>query len=248
MLGSYAWQTRLDLWPRQAQYRFPLAAITACALGLATAMFPVARRAWLLALLTAATGGFVAWSFLSLLHESLISEPARWTWIALSGVVAAVQALVLERVAGKLPAWRAPLLLAALTGVIALGATMNFANAPLVLGPVSAVLGGALLAAVVSPRVVLMQGVGASASVLIVAALTFANWFGDHERWTMYALLMGAPVATGLCLCPPFSTRGATLRLIAAAAPSLLLAGVQAGIAVPPLVRSMSQPADSYDY
>lgn len=247
-LGSYGWQTRLDLWPRQAPFRFPHAAAIGCLAGLVVAMLPAVRRAWALAALAAVGGASAAWLFLSLLHESLISEPARWTWIVLSGAGAAAQAMVLERVADRLPGWRAPMLSAVLAALIALGATMSFANAPLVLGPVGAVLGGAMLAAIIAPRLVLMPGVGVTSAIMFVATITFANWFGDRERWMMYALLMAAPVATGLCLCPPFSRRGATVRLLAAAVPALALAGAQAARAIPPLVRSMSQPSDAYDY
>ncbi|KAA0212881.1 MAG: hypothetical protein DYG94_13660 [Leptolyngbya sp. PLA3] len=248
LLGSYAWQTRLDLWPKQAQYRFPLVALAAGLLGLAPALLPNFRRLALLAPLAALAGGFVAWIFLSLLHESLISVPMRWTWIVVSALLTALHAVTLVRVADRLPGWRSPLLLSALAGTVALGATMSFANAPLVLGPAAAVAGGALLAAIIHPRAAFTCGAAASVALLIGGTLVFANWFGDRERWLMYALLAGTPLATALALLPPISRRGPTIRLLAAALPALALGGVQAARAIPPLIESMTQPAGTYDY
>lgn len=248
LLGCYAWQTRLDLWPKQAQYRFPLVAIAAGLLGLAPALLPVFRRPALLAPLSALGGGFVAWIFVSLLHESLISEAMRWVWVAVSALFTALHALTLERVTPRLPGWRAPLLLSALAGTMALGATMNFASAPLVLGPAAAVAAGATVAALIHPRLFHAHGAGAATAVLIAGTVVFANWFGDRERWLMYALLMAAPLATGVALLPMIARRGPTVRLVAAALPALALAGAQAARAIPPLIESMTQPADSYDY
>lgn len=248
LLGSYAWQTRLDLWPRQAQYRFPLVSIAAGLLGLATALLPIFRRPALLAPLSALAGGFVAWIFLSLLHESLISETMRWVWISVSALFTVPHALTLDRVTSSLPGWRGPVLLSALAGTIALGATMNFANAPLVLGPAAAVTGGAVVAAVIHPRLAMAHGAGASTAVLIAGTVVFAQWFGDRERWLMYALLMAAPLTTGVSLLPLLAQRGPMVRFIAAAAPALALAGLQAARAIPPLIESMSAPADGYDY
>lgn len=248
LLGSYAWQSRIDLWPKQAQYRFPLVATVAGLLGLFPAMLPMFRGPALLGPLSALAGGVVAWAFLSLLHESIISEPMRWTWIALSALLTATHALTLERVTTQLPGWRAPILLSGLVGLIALGATMNFANAPLVLGPVAAVAAGAMLASIVNPRLSFISGVGAATAVFITGTVVFANWFGDRERWAMYALLMAAPLATGLSLLSPFARRGPTIRFIAAAIPAVALAGIQSAQAIPPLIKSMSQPADTYEY
>lgn len=248
LLGSWAWQSRLDLWPKQAPYRFPMVALVAGLLGLAPALLPIARKPAILAPLGALAGGFIAWMFLSLLHESIISESMRWTWIGLSALLTALHAITLERVTTRLPGWRAPLLLVALVGTIALGATMNFANAPLVLGPVAAVAGGAIFAAIVHPRLAFTYGAGAASAVFIAGTVIFANWLGDRERWLMYALLMAAPLATGLSLLPPIARRGPTFRFIAAALPALALAGTQAALALPPLIASMTQPADAYDY
>lgn len=239
LLGFFAWQSRLDLWPKQAQYRFPLVALTAGLLGLAPALLPIFRKPALLAPLSAAAGGFVAWIFLSLLHDSLISEPMRWTWIGLTAVLTALHAVTIERVTTRLPGWRSPLLLAALVGTIALGATMSLANAPLVLGPAAAVAAGAIAAALVHPRLAFTHGVGAAAAVLIAGTIVFANWFGDRERWLMYALLVSAPLATALPLLPPIARRGPNVCFLAAVIPALALAGAQAARAIPPLIESM---------
>jgi len=248
VLGSYAWQTRIDLWPRQAQYRFPAVAIIAAAVGLVVAIVPIARRTWVLSALGLVGGGFVSWMFLSLLHESVLGASLRWLWIVVSAVVAGLSVATLERVVERVDGWRGGVVVSVLAGLLALGATMSFANAPLILGPVAMVSLATVPAAVIFPGHVYMRGVGATAAIVIVGVVVFANWFGDRERWVMYALLVAAPLSTGLCLLPRISRRGATLRLVAAALPAVVIAGIQAARAIPPLIESMSQSDGGYDY
>lgn len=246
VLGSYAWQTRMDVWPASATHRFPFVAGVALAAGIAA--FALGRRGRAAAAVVAGFGGgVVAWAFLSLLHDSLISEGARWGWIAGCGVLTGVMAWTLEAAGERLLGWRGPGLLAIVAGLSALGVTEAFANGPLILGAAAAVLGGATVAALAGRRAAWFPGPGAAVAVMLVGTLVFANWFGDRERWVMFGLLAAGPMAAGVCLVPAVARRGANVRFAAAAGVAVVVLGVQAARAIPPLIEAM-RPAGEMDY
>jgi hypothetical protein len=111
VLGAYAWQTDVSLWPDSVTHRFPVIALAALAAALPALIAPVAARLVACGLVGAGVGVFGAWAFLGELHESLISESARAIWIAAAGGVCGLTAVGLESVGGALRGWRGPLLL-----------------------------------------------------------------------------------------------------------------------------------------
>ncbi len=253
VMGSYAWQSRVELWPSGAPQRFPFVAMIAGLAGLVGVVVPSGRWRWGGYCLTAVFGVAVAWSILSLLHGSLISEPMRWVSIVGMGCLAGVYGWMFEKASAQLPGWRWLVLMAMVVGLIAVGATEALVNAPLILGPVGAVLGAAVFASVVRPTVGLSRGVGAFVGVLLVGVLVLANWFGDYERWLMLGLLVGVPIPLGLCSVPvgkPVlakmkpNTRFAVLAVMVFA-----IGAVQCMRAIPPLLESMNPPAeDEYSF
>jgi hypothetical protein len=248
VLGSYAWQTRVELWPGQATHRFPFVASVAGVVGLVVAL--AGRRGrWVGVAVSGVGGGVAAWAFLSLLHESLISEFARWGWVVGVALVVGVQALVLERVSARLTGWRGAVVFSLMAGLVAVGATEAFINGPLVLGPVAAVFGALCVVGLIRPGVSAGAGVGAALAVLMGGVAVFANWFGDHERWVMLGLLMGVPLGVALCLLPTVASRGVNVRFGAAVVGVVVIGGVQFGRAIPPLLESMSPAGeDGYSF
>ena len=246
VMGSYAWQSRVALWPDSVTQRFPFVALVAVVVGL-LGVFVFGRRRWASGAVAAVGGGMVAWAFLSELHGSLISEPARWGWIVGSGVLAGVMAWVLEAAGGKLDGWRGPTLLAGLIGMTGLGVTEAVVGGPLLLGGAAAVFGASAVAGIVRWKVAWFPGPGAASAVLMVGVLVFANWFGDRERWVMFGLVAAGPMAAGVCLLPAVAKRGPNVRFAVAALVVLVVLGVQAGRAVPPLMEAM-RPSGEMDY
>lgn len=239
VLGSYAWQTRVELWSGQATHRFPFVALVAGGVGLIVA-FMGRRWRWVGVAAPSVGGGVVAWVFLSLLHESLISEVARWGWVVGVALVVGMQALVLERVPARLAGWRGAAVLSVMAGLVAVGAMEAFVNGALVLGPVAAVLGALGVVGLIRPGMQMGGGVGAALAVLMAGVAVFANWFGDHERWVMLGFLTAVPMGAGLCLVPWVARRGVNVRFAAAVVGVVVLGGIQAGRAIGPLVESMS--------
>jgi hypothetical protein len=248
VLGSYAWQTRVELWPGQATHRFPFVALVAGVVGLLVA-FAGRRWRWVGVVGSGVGGGVAAWAFLSLLHESLISEFTRWGWVVGVALLVGVQALVLERVSARLTGWRGAVVFSLMAGLVAVGATEAFINGPLVLGPVAAVFGALCVVGLIRPGVSDGAGVGAALAVLMGGVAVFANWFGDHERWVMLGLLMGVPLGSALCLLPTVASRGVNVRFGAAVVGVVVIGGVQVGRAIPPLLESMSPAGeDGYSF
>lgn len=249
VLGAYAWQTQVVLWPKGAPYRFPMVALIALTGGFMSMIAGQGRWRWGGRCAVAIAGSLAAWVFLSLLHESYISAIERWLAIAGVGVLAGVHGWVFSATVERLPGWRWATVMWLATGLMAIGATEAFVNAPLVLGPMAAVFGAMVLVSLWRRDAQFSAGVPAFAAVLMAGVLTFANWFGDHERWVMFGLLAAMPLGTGLCLVPVLARRGPTVRFMVAAGAVLVIGGVQAGRAIPPLIESM-QPGDesSYEY
>ncbi|MEM7622855.1 MAG: hypothetical protein AAF235_06590 [Planctomycetota bacterium] len=249
LLGAYAWQTSLEIWPRSATQRFPVIALAAGAAGLLAALVPSGLRIVTSSVFGGAAGAFGAWVFLGVLQEPIITDAERLQWVGYIGFRVAVLAAVLEVALRVLPGVRGPLAIWAVVGTIALGLTQGWANAPLVLGPVAwATLGLGLLGVLVGPRNVL-AGSGTTIAVMLGSAATFSNWFGDTERWPMLVVLLDAPLLLGVAALPWFASRAAWIRLLVAVAAPLLLAGVQAGIAVPGLIAATTaSDDDAYDY
>ncbi|USN98180.1 MAG: hypothetical protein H6810_08310 [Phycisphaeraceae bacterium] len=246
LLGAWAWQSRVELWAESVTHRFPAVALAALLAGLAGTLIRLRRSAVFTALPALVAGGFVAWAFLGALHPSLISEPGRWGWIAGVALLTGVQAWAIEVGARVLPGWKMPSVLWVAIGLIALGATGGFASAPLVVWPASAVCFALAGAGIIRRDVNLLRGVGPAIAVLIAGLATFSNWFGDRERWLMFALLMAAPLPLALAGLPVLRKK-AILRLVVAAIPAVALPGIQAVIAVPALIRA-TEGSDEYDY
>lgn len=247
VLGSWAWQTRVELWPDSATHRFPAVALTALLAGLLGTLTPLRRSPVLLALPAFAGGGLVAWAFLGTLHPNFISETARWGWIAGVAAIAAIQAWAIETGAEALPGWRMPGVLWLLAGVAALGATAGLANAPLVLWPVAAVCFGAAVAGLIRRERNLLRGVGPALAIYYSGTVAFSNWFGDHEQWLMFALLAAAPIPLALAGFPALRGKNPLVRLLVAAVPAFAMSGVQAAIAVPELIEATGG-GDEYEY
>jgi hypothetical protein len=247
-LGSWAWQSRIELWPAAATHRFPPVALAALLVGLLAACTPLARRPALAALPAVAGGAFAAWAFLGVLHESLISEAARWGWIAALALLAGAQAWAIETGARALPGWHAPALLWALSGATALAATAGFANAPLVLFPVAAVGFALAIAGLLRRDDNLLRGLAPAFAVLLVGAAAFSNWFGDRERWLMLAALSAGPLMLAIAALPPLRAKPAVIRLTVVGVLSVLPAGIQAAIAVPALIKATEGGGSDYEY
>lgn len=246
VLGSWAWQTRIELWADAVTHRFPAIALAALLAGLASTLTPLRTRPLLAAIPAVLGGGFAAWAVLGGLHESLISEPARWGWVAGVAVLSGVHAWSFEAAGRALPGWRGPVLLWLLFGVAALGATAGFANAPLVLWPVSGVVFALILYGLTSRGVNLLAGCGPALAVVLAGAVSFSHWFGDRERWVMFALLMASPVGLGLAALPALRARPIA-RLVVPGLVALGLAGAQAAVALPALIEA-SGGGDEYEY
>lgn len=243
VLGSWAWQSRVSLWADSVTHRFPAVAAVVMLTGLIAAIGPIRRRPVLAAVPALVGGWFVAWMILGTVHESMIGEAARWGGIAGVGVIAAAQAWAIETGARALPGWRAPVVLWLLLGVIALGATSGFANAPLILWPAAAVCFALAGVGVFRRETNLLAGVGPALAVLIAGVVAFSNWTGYREQWLMFALLMACPLP--LALAGALRVRP-VFRLLVAGVAALGLAGAQAGIAVPELMKANS--ASEYGY
>lgn len=249
VLGSYAWQSRVDLWSASATHRFPAIAGVALVAGLVCVLVgPIARRPLLQAVPAALGGAAVAWFSLGVLHPSFIGQTERWAWVGGVGVIAGVQAFAIAAGASRLTGWRAPVLLWLVLGLIALGATAGLANAPLVLFPAAGVMFALGVAGLFRPRVDLLRGVGPFLAVLVCGATTFADWFGDVERHAMFGLLVAAPVGLGVAALPGIRRARPVVRLLAAGVVSLGLSGAQAGMSVPSLIEAQSGGGDWYDY
>ena len=195
----------------------------------------------------AAVGGWViGWMVLGALHESLISEGARWGWIGGIGLIAGVQAWALGAGVRALPGWGGPALVWLVVGVCALGATAGLANAPLVLWPVSATALGLVVVGLFRRDADLLRGAVPVIAVVLMGVLAMSNWFGDRERWLMFGLLSAAPAAIGLAAL--LAKKPVWVRLVVAGGIALGLAGAQAAIAVPALLEASGGGGDSYEY
>jgi hypothetical protein len=145
LFGAYAWQTRVDLWADSATHRFPVIGIAAALAGLVCSLAFVRTRWWAVAVVAGLAGGFSAWAFLSTVHPSFLGSGGRWGGVVGVGFAVALQALVLERAGEKLVGFRGPALVSVLIGVIGLGATVSFANAPLIVSGAGAAFGALAL-------------------------------------------------------------------------------------------------------
>lgn len=244
-LGAWAWQSRLDLWPDSVTQRFPAIALAALLAGLLSTLSPMGRRPLIAAIPATLAGALVAWAVLGPLHPNVISEPARWGWIAGLALIAGAAAWSFEAGAEHMPTWRAPALLWLLFGLTALGATAGFANAPLILWPVAAVCSALALAGLFRPDANILRGVGPTLAVLLVGTITFSNWFADRERWLMFVLLASAPLGFALAALPSLRSRRPILRLAVVGVAALTPPAIQAAIALPELIQASS---GSYDY
>jgi hypothetical protein len=247
VLGAWVWQSRADLWADSVTHRFPAMGLAALVVGLLSTLTPLRDRAWGGAALATVGGGFVAWAVLGPLHESLIGNTARWVWIGAVALIAGVQSWAIDAATRRLDGWRGPAVLWLLFGTIGLGVTAGFANGPLVLWPVAAVMFAAACVGWLNRDANLLRGCAPSLAVVIAGAVSFAHWFGDEERWVMFALLMAAPAALALAALPGLRERP-WARLLVPAGAALALAGAQAGMAVPGLIEASSGGGDEYDY
>lgn len=202
------------------------------------------------ALVALLAGGAAAWIFLGALPDAFLSPRGRTLWIIALAAAAALQAAVLESVLVRLAGWRGPALLWALVGTIALGLSAGFANAPIVVGAVAATFAPIALAGLLRVQgrgLAPLHGTGTALAIVIVGATTFANWFGAKENWPMLALLLAAPIAAAAALLPALRARPLA-ALAAAALPAVALAGVQAAIALPPLIEAAGGGGSSAEY
>ncbi len=202
------------------------------------------------ALIALLAGGAAAWIFLGALPDAFLSPRGRTLWIIALAAAAALQATVLESVLVRLAGWRGPALLWALVGTIALGLSAGFANAPIVVGAVAATFAPIALAGLLRVQgrgLAPLHGTGTALAIVIVGATTFANWFGAKENWPMLALLLAAPIAAAAALLPALRARPLA-ALAAAALPAVGLAGVQAAIALPPLIEAAGGGGSSAEY
>lgn len=251
LFGAYAWQTQVALWPDAATHRFPVIGLAAAVVGLLVGLPIIGKRWWTLAPVAAVGGAFGAWAFLSTVHPDFLSETSRYVWVGVLSLVTAANAWTLERAGAKLKGFRGPALAWALVGTIGLGATGGFANAPLIVGGAAGAFGVLAVIGLVTSRVSIAGGGGAAAAVLIVSLAAFANWLGDTERWVMLGLLLAAPLGTlGVVILDRPLKLGdrKNLALIIAAVPALGIAGAQAAIAVPELIKATSGSDDYYEY
>ena len=254
LVGSWVWQSGLELWPRNVTQRFPAVAVAAAVVGLLLGAAPIARRWFLAAPLASLAAGFGAWAFIEPLSDSVLPTATTWLVIVGVGLYAAVAAVTLEAGAKRWPNWSVPAAMSCLIGFGALGATQGFANAPIVLGAPAGFLPGVFAIAAfasIAPFVKIsappIPGLGAATAVLVATLAVFANWLGHTEQWLMFALILAAPLATAACLLPPLKKRGPFTRVVIAAIPAMIILGGQVARAVPELVEAMN-PSDEYDY
>lgn len=248
VLGSWVWQSRVEIWTDSVTHRFPAMALAAVVAGLVVAVTPLKSRAWAGALVAVLGGWFVAWAVLGPLNERYIGETERWVWIAAVGLIAGAQSWAIDSGTRRLDGWRGPAVLWLLVGLLGLGVTSGFANGPLVLWPVAGVMFAAAAVGVFHPGVNLVRGCGPVFAVVISGAVAFGHWYGDVERWVMFSLLMAGPIGLGLAALPGLRERP-WLRLVVAGGVSLGLVGAQAGMAVPGLIEASGGGGDEYyDY
>lgn len=248
VLGSWVWQSGVELWAASVTHRFPAMALAAVVAGLAVALTPLKSRAWAGALVAVLGGWFVGWAVLGPLDARYIGEAERWVWIAAVGLIAGAQSWAIDSGTRRLDGWRGPAVLWLLVGLIGLGVTAGFANGPLVLWPVAGVMFAAAAVGVVHPGVNLVRGCGPAFAVVISGAVAFGHWYGDVERWVMFSLLMAGPIGLGLAALPGLRGRP-WLRLVVAGGVSLGLVGAQAAMAVPGLIEASGGGGDEYyDY
>ena len=249
LLGSYAIHGGVALWSGSAEQRFPALGLVSL---IATVPMFIRQRSPRLAatgLAALVAGCLAAWFFIGALHPSFIAETERGAWIVTTGGLIAAGAVVLEIVLDRLPGWRGPALLSAITGTVGLGATANFAAAPMILGGVSAAIGPMVLAGWRHPDRNVLRGSAAMVAVLIGGVVAFSNWLGGSgERWPMFWLLILSPTGAGAALLPWLSARGPWVRLAVAATASLGLAGTMAAIAIPELLSSAAPAGEIPDY
>jgi hypothetical protein len=250
VLGSYAWQSRVEIWAESVTHRVPTVALVALVVGLLGVLTPARRSAVAAGMLGTLGGGVAAWMILGALHESLISEAARWGWIAGVGLIAGVQSWAIRVGSRAMPGWAGPALVWLLTGIAALGATAGLANAPLVLWPAAGCAFALVVVGLLRRRMDLLAGVSPAIATVFMGVLAMSHWFGDQERWLMFGLLAGAPIGLALAAIPALRSKPIVIRLIPAAVASLGLAGAQAAIAVPALIAATSDSGggDYYDY
>jgi hypothetical protein len=238
VLGSYAWQSSVELWAASVTHRFPAVALAATLVGLVSVLTPLGRSAIGSGVLGATGGGVVGWMILSALHESLIGETERWAWIVGTGLIAGAQAWAVRVGSRALPGWGGPGLLWLLAGVTALGATAGLANAPLVLWPTAGAAFGLAAAGLLRRGTDLVGPASPAIATVFMGVLAMSHWIGDQERWVMFALLSAAPLGLALAAIPALGSRPIWVRLIPAGVVSLGLAGAQAAVAVPALLEA----------
>lgn len=245
-LGAHALAPIQELWPVSVTNRFPAVGLAAGFAGLLVALLPAfpGRRAAAAAIGTA-SGAFIAWTFLGALPASTTGAAERWGLIAGFAAFAGALALVYDALDAKLEGFRLPLLCGVLAALVPLGAATMFSNGMLAFGPLVAIAAAAVVVGLIEPR--LRFGPPAFTMTLtLIGLIVFARWFGTDAPLYATLLLFAALAAPAAALLPLFRDRP-KLRLAAAIAPAALLAGVQAGLAVPAVIEAIS-PSAAGDY